>query len=233
MMNHTLPFHIAILAAGLLLLQSSSFAHLVWLEPTTDGGLIIRFGEYGEEPETSPGHLDSLGQPVAWAISSEGSHESLATKCVSDGYSVTGTSENNPAQAQTAFPVMGATDEKPGRRPIFYARWCVHSPEEGRSIKPAADLDIVPTGKPGEFQVCFRGNAVPSITVEAHYPLGNSETFTTDDTGKVTVPLDNPGLYLLSCRHHREATSGYASGVKYDTLSHNATVAWQVAQPTP
>lgn len=228
MTNRTRSFKATLIAAGCLLLQGQSFAHLVWLEAADNGQLVLRFGEYGEDPETSPGHLDSLTTPVAWTSSAEGNSKTVNVKGLADGYSLDSTSESSPAQAQTAFPVMGASDGKPGRMPIFYARWHTDKADQETAVEPAADLDIVPTGKRGEFQVTFRGDPVSSVNVEAHYPAGNSETLTTDETGKVTVPLDNPGIYLLSCRHHREPATGYSRGVPYDTLSHNSTVAWQV-----
>lgn len=40
-----------------------ALAHEVWIEDTPDGQLIVRFAEYGEKFEKSPGALDALSIP--------------------------------------------------------------------------------------------------------------------------------------------------------------------------
>ena len=47
-------------------------AHEVWIEDLPTGQLVVRFAEYGEDYETSPGHLDELSLPESWKVEAEG-----------------------------------------------------------------------------------------------------------------------------------------------------------------
>ncbi len=47
-------------AAQLCLIANKSFAHEVWIEDTHEGQLVVRFAEYGDDFEKSPGALDAM-----------------------------------------------------------------------------------------------------------------------------------------------------------------------------
>lgn len=63
--NPHLRFVVFALACGL---ASQLLGHSVYVEPDTQGGLLIRFAEPGKPLETSPGHLDSVAAPVAFVV---------------------------------------------------------------------------------------------------------------------------------------------------------------------
>lgn len=116
--SFTLRFSSILLAAGLTVAS----AHEVWIEDTPEGKLFVRFAEFGDDFEKSPGHLDARGVPVAFAVSKEGKPTAIDAKKESAGYLLVGASPQSPAFAEAPFAVMGRGD-KAGRKPIFYARW--------------------------------------------------------------------------------------------------------------
>src|SRR5262249_19707249 len=140
----------------------------VWIEDTSDGQLIVRFAEYGEKFEKSPGALDALTLPFAWTPAVEtpkegptaagesraakedrdiraGKVDAFEVQKKSDGFFLAGSTAAMPAQIETGFTVMGKAGdpEKPARKPFFYARW--HPPGAG-AAQPGLNFDLVPTG---------------------------------------------------------------------------------------
>ena len=110
------------LVLGLFAAPPWANAHSVWIEPGPDAALVVRFGEPGEEPERSPGHLDEFTLPVAFTLDTNGVSHVLATVKKEDHFAVTPAPATEVLGLETAYEVMGAPG-KPGRMPLFYARW--------------------------------------------------------------------------------------------------------------
>lgn len=212
--------------AALLATAPLSPAHEVWIEDTTEGTLVIRFAEYGEEYEKSPGHLDALKTPEAWTSGEDGKPKTFDVQKKPDHYLLLGAKPANTAQAEAAFTVM-KRGEGPARRPIFYARW---HPAQAGAATPALTFDIVPTATPGEVQVYFRGQPLPEVKVYVVDPAGKESELTADKDGKVKTDLSAPGNHLLYCKHQREETRGYSGGVAFDAVSHNASLLLKVTK---
>jgi hypothetical protein len=219
------PFAAIIFAAT----ASQCLAHEVWIEDTPEGRLVARFAEYGDDFEKSPGALDSLSLPAAFVFGDKGKSSSVATEKKNDHFLIAGAVAKTAAHVETTFNVMGGGD-KPARKPVFYARW---QPAEGGAAQPALTFDLVPTGKPGEACVYFRGQPQPGAKATAYLPSGETKDLTADAGGVVRVEADAPGLYLIACKHQREAQNGFWNGRAYDTVSHNCSLAWRVAARTP
>lgn len=204
----------------------TSRAHEVWMEENATGQLVLRFGEFGESVEESPGHLDGLDAPNVWSIGKDGRVETQKQK---DGYLLPGIDARKPLLVEAGYAVMAgrepadAAAKKPGRKPIFYARW--HVP--GTEAKPALNFDIVPTGKEGEFCVYFRGKPTPEIEVTAFLPDGKTQDLKTDKAGLVSFSAPQPGLYMLKCKHQREDIPGFSGGLPYMQVSHNTATVWR------
>jgi len=214
---------LALAALATLSLSITTQAHDVWIENTETGRLVLRFGEPGEDVEMSPGHLDSLTPVNAWAITPTNTVAALEVRKESEGVLLVGAKSDQSVQAETGFPVM-ASAGKPGRKPLFYARWQPAGSGEG---KPALTLDIVPTGRPGEMRVYFKGQPVPEAKLTAHLPGGETEKLTANADGVATLKADKPGLYLVTVNHHRETQPGFHGGSAYELVSHNAALAWR------
>jgi hypothetical protein len=205
-------------------LAISAHAHSVWIEDL-DGKLVVRFGEPGDEPEKSPGRLDSLTtvtgwtpgapQPKAVVVSKKADHFLLGEAAVGEA-----------AQIETGFGVRKSGD-KPARRPFFYARW---QPAGNSAATPALNLDLVPTG-PGEVKVYFRGQALPGAKLVLRAPKGAEKELAADEKGIVKLgETKEEGLYLLTCAGHSENVPGFFGGLAYEVASHNASLTWRVGK---
>ncbi len=220
-------------ASFLILLTppTALLAHSVWLEPLPDGQLSLRFGEWGDAPETSPGHLDSLIHPTAITLKAgEPVPFTLAKKA--DHYLVAGSKDTEPASAKSDYAVMKRGDA-PGRRPIFHARWWPASRPVAEI--PLTTLDLLPSAaKPGQILVSFKGKPVAAgVELKFHAPGADTLTLTTDATGHVQLPeVKKAGLCLLTLGRHSEAAPGEFQGQAYEIASHSASLCWKVDAPT-
>lgn len=223
MKTNCLRYFFLILAA---LLPLTSSAHSVWIEELPDGQLCVRFAEWGEDFETSPGHLDSFAAVSGWTLTDEGQPELFEVTKKSDQFFLGKATSSRPAFAQAPFTVRKLHEDKPARAPIFYCRW---QPENGGAGKPAMTLDIVPTGKPGEARVYFRGKPLGGVEVILHAPAGDEQKLTADADGFVRVAdLSKPGPYLLAIGRYSEELPGFFYGVPYGITSHSASLYWTV-----
>src|ERR1700744_818228 len=161
-------------------------AHDVWIEDLSDHRLVIHFGEFGDELETSPGYLDSLSLPQAWTKTAVTNPVPFEIEKQTNALLLAGSSASNFAAAETDFEVLSATN-KPSRLPIFYARW---QPADAGPGKPALTLDLVPDGKPGDIRLYFRGQPVPGETITAHGPADFEKELKTDADGRVHFTLE-------------------------------------------
>lgn len=207
-------------AMVLMLATARSDAHDVWIEDTPAHQLIIRFGEFDDELETSPGYLDSLTAPAAWTKGKEGDPVAFSVQKGTNSFLLVGASITNMAAAEADFEVLSATN-KPARLPIFNARW---QPAEAGPGVPTLTFDLVPQEKPGDVRVFFRGKPVADQKVTVSGPNGYEEDQKTDANGNVHFNLTVPGFYLFTSNHYRETRFGYAGGRPYDLVSYNASL---------
>jgi hypothetical protein len=243
-------YFVLVLLIGVL--SVSAPAHEVWIEDTPDGQLVVRFAEYGDDFEKSPGPLDALNPLSAWSSRTEtlkegaaagkggpesrqgherqdlgmDSAETVQIKKNKDHFLLVGLSSTKAAQMESDFTVMGTPEnsEKPARKPFFYARW---QPPGAIASQPSLNFDIVPTGNAGEARVFFRGKPLPAVKVKFHPPEGAEEELISDNAGLIHFDDSKPGFYLLCAAHQREATSGFSRGKAYDVISHNCSLSWR------
>lgn len=224
-------------------------AHEVWIEDTTDGKLVVRFAEYGEKFEQSPGSLDALSLPFAWTPGDaakeakangvaagapsgeakailEGQVKSFETQKKSDHFLIVDAAPDKIAEIETGFTVMGkpGNPEKPARKPYFYARW---HPAGAGAGEPGLNLDIVPTGNKGEARLYFRGKPLAATKLKLYPPGAAEQELTTDADGLVRFDASKPGLYLLAGARYRETIPGFFGGKPFDVTSHNCSLAWR------
>jgi hypothetical protein len=205
-----------------VLMTSRVLGHSIWIEPSDDGQLVVRFSEPGEEYETSPGHLDGVSPPVAFAFGTNGSPQTIDAPRKTDHFLLPNLSPTHAACLEAPYAVM-TTPGRPGRKPIFYARW---QPDIDTAADPALTLDLVPTGKPGEVRVYFRGQPLADITATLHGPDGKNREIVADAEGYLRFTADQSGLHHLSIGRHRETQGGFHGGLAYELTSHNAALTW-------
>jgi len=202
------------LAVGVLM---TSRAHSVWLEPDLNGGLLIRFAEPDGKFEKSPGHLDSLTPPAAFALVA-GEPAAVDASKRTDHFALPGTSVTNAVGVETSFTVRAK------RKPLFYARW---QPVAGGPSTPLLTLDLVPTGKLGEVRIWFRGQPLGGVKAKLRTPDEQEVELVADVEGFLRFLSNQSGLHLLSLAHHRESLPGVHQGRPYEQTSHNAALTWR------
>jgi hypothetical protein len=196
------------------------FAHSVWIEPGADKQPVIRFAEPSGKLEKSPGYLDRLTVPMAFQTASDSTNPpaTLSVSKQKDHYAIAGAASTNIIGVETSFTVRA------GRKPLFYARWQPAGAGEGQ---PVLTVDLVPTGKPGEARLYFRGAPRGGVKATLMTPGGDEKEFTADAEGYIRVPATEPGLYLLTVAHQREPIAGVHLGVAYKETSHNCALSWE------
>ncbi len=201
-------------------------AHQMWLEELADPPRhVVRFGEFGDSVEKSPGYLDQLAPVLAWLPAAAGGETKvLPSTKKEDHFLLTGEGVSPVVLAQTGFPVMGK-EGAPGRLPLFYLRWHQAGPAQAAAApRPAMTLDLVPEGK-NVVRVFFRSVPVPQAALTLMQAGGGESSLTTDGEGRATIPACPPGLTLLTV-NQKEDLPGVFLGKLHDITSHNASLSW-------
>jgi len=209
------------------LLPLAASAHSLWIEELPDhAGLGVRFAQWGDEYETSPGHLDSFVQVSGWTVDDKGQPQLLEVVKKKDHFFLGKVDGPRPVFAQAQFTVRKLHEDKPARAPIFYCRW---QPEGAGAGTPSMTMDIVPTGKPGEARVYFRGKPLGGVEMLFFSPKVTDQKLQADADGFVRAPdMTKPGQYLLAVARYSEELSGFFNGVPFGITSHSASLYWTV-----
>ncbi len=220
MINNTIKLISSILLLNLV--QLNSYGHSVYFDENKNSEIKLRFGEFQDEYEESPGYLDSLDAINAWKINDKNEPEKLDIEKQKNGFSLTAQNSDNVA-AQTGFPVMALTDQP--RKPYFYARWCADF--KSKSI-PTLTLDIVPNGQEGEVKVFFRGKPLTGIKLNLYTPDYDKIELISDKNGIVVFKdnIKSKGIYMLKIARYSESISGFDQGKLYKIISHNCSLNW-------
>ena len=211
------------------LLSQAVSAHSLWIEELPDhAGLGVRFAQWGDEYEVSPGHLDSFSQVSGWTLDDKGQPQILAVVKKKDHFFLGKVEVGRPAFAQAHFTVRKLHEDKPARAPIFYCRW---QPEGAGAGTPAMTMDIVPTGKPGEARVYFRGKPLGGVELLFFSPKVSDQKLQADAEGYVRAPdISKSGQYLLAVARYSEKLPGFFNGVPFGITSHSASLYWRVKE---
>ena len=208
-----------LLATSLLAVAGSALAHAVWLERDAKG-VNLYYGEYDEaKREPSPGRLDDVGAPHVFVNDSP----------------VVGQKGANAwryAAASKVAEVRAEVLENPVRdwrkqgigivKPLFYARYA----ESANAQKPVAELDMVPTGKSGEFQLFLKGQALPGIKVVIVAPNGWMREAKTNADGRIEAEMPWRGVYVLEATHVVPENGEY-NGVAYEARRMRTTLSYR------
>ncbi len=205
-----------LLSLLVLVLTVSAFAHTVWIEPL-DGQIVIRFAEPDGNFEKSPGHLDSLSGPVAFTVITNAARGVESPK-MTNHFQMISASPTNAAGVESIFTVRAA------RKPHFYARW---QPAGAGAGVPMLTFDLVPTGKPGEVRVYFRGKPLGGLKATLRTPDEKDKEIAVDADGFIRFTSTQSGQHLLTIPHYRENLAGFHAGRAYEQTSHNTALTWR------
>lgn len=214
----------ALVASVSLLAATTAQAHQVWIE-NAGGQARLHFGEFNENlRETSPGRLDQfLGVPTLEQRSAGGTQRAEG-QLGKDAFSYTVQPDAQALFATASYPLIDRSKRNlPAMLWVPAARWVASA---GQAVAPQPKaLDLVPTGKPGEFKVVFNGAPVPKLAVELVAPSGWSRSAPTGDDGTVAFALPWKGQYVAEVKH-TDKTAGEAQGKPYGEASYVTTLSF-------
>lgn len=218
---HKLLLSLAILAAP------AAQAHHIWLEQ--DGKTVkLQFGEFAlNQRETTPGLLDKFSAPSATLIGKAG-ERALTLDKTAQGFVLSGApaAGESVVAEEASYPSWETTENgKVSTHVWIPAARLATSFAAGQ---PRLALDIVPTGKAGEFKLFYKGQPLAKAAVSATVPSGWAREATTDDAGAVRFDLPWRGVYVLEAQHTDKA-GGERAGKPYATASYVTSLT--VSQP--
>ena len=218
------------LAACLAALSSRVQAHQVWIEPTAQGAAQLCFGEFRMNlREDSPGLFDRLPPPAVLLETKDGVTPVTATKGVESYVLAARPTKGTSLLAQDAnYPVRESRDEVGVNGRMAWIPAARYVPDLAART-PRLDLDIVPTGSPGEFKVFLGKDAVPKAKVEVIAESGWSRELRTDTDGVLRLSMPWRGRYLL-LTHFNDLTPGERAGKPYDFVTYTTTLYFEQAE---
>lgn len=206
---------------------TTASAHQVWLE-NAGGQARLHFGEFNENlRETSPGSLDKFkGVPVLEQVTGT-SAQRVEGKLGKDAFAYTTTGTPHTLFATPAYPLI---DRSKRNLPAMVwqpsARWVASL---AQPVVPTAPLDLVPTGKPGELKVVYKGAPVPKVKVQLAAPSGWTREVETGEDGTVTFVTPWKGQYVAEVKHTDKTEGITAQGEKYGEASYVTTLTFVLA----
>ena len=225
-MTSSLRLKASLLACAALTAAASASAHQVWLENTA-GQARLHFGEFNENlRETSPGALDKFKGVPALEQRTGATAQRVDGQLGKDGflYTVAGTPDTLLATA--TYPLI---DRSKRNLPAMYwqpsARWVASL---AQPVAPTAPLDLVPTGKPGQFKVVFKGAPLAKAKVQLAAPSGWTREAEAGEDGIVSFVTPWKGQYVAEVKHS-DKTPGEVQGEKYGEASYLTTLSFVLA----
>jgi uncharacterized GH25 family protein len=217
------PFSLVLCAA------TSAQAHQIWLEQPAGQSAVIRFGEYGENlRESSPGLLDKFGRPTATLMSAKGEQTADGSKTGS-GFALPFKAGSGDAivAEDAGYPLYTARQGDKETKNRYYpaARLITGFAAQ----EPRLAFDIVPAGKPGEFKIFFKNQAVPKAKVTLVTQSGWAKEAHADAQGVVKFDMPWKGTYVAEASH-TDRSAGERPGAggpeKFDGVSYVTTLTY-------
>jgi uncharacterized GH25 family protein len=217
-MNHLRAF-----APLLLCLAASAHAHQIWIEQPVGGNAVVRFGEFGENlREASPGLLDKFGKPTATLVTARG-EQSVDARKTSSGFALPFKAGKGDALVaeDAAYPLYDFKKGEQAQKGWYLPAARLVTGDE--AVPPKLALDMVPTGKAGEFRLFFKGQPLPKAKVAMVTQSGWAREGHSDAQGLVNFDLPWRGTYVAEVSH-TDTTAGERRGPggaeKYDKVDY-------------
>lgn len=217
-------------ALVLLGVAGTAHAHQIWLEqPAGHKTAFVRFGEFGENlRETSPGLLDKFVKPTATLLSAK-EEKNVDARKVGDGFELTfGAAHGDSIIAEDAnYPLY--TWKQGGKETTNWYRPAARLITDFSEQKPRLTLDLVPTGKSGEFRLFLQGQPRAKTKVTLVTQSGWAREGHTDAQGLVTFDMPWKGTYVaeVSVNERSPGERPGANGTeKFDGVSYVTTLTY-------
>ena len=223
-MKKSLTFTSVCLAAASLFSQVAS-AHYIWIERDAKAGsqtARLYFGEVAEVREQSPGRMDDIKGPKAWAVSNSIAAE-LNVKRTQHYFAITGALTPQLVATEAGHEVKDWSSSGIGIvKPMYYARHSAWPLKQ--AIAPAKELklDVQPVaGSKDSFVVLFDGMPLPRAKAVIYAPNDWEKEYKTDDKGQLKMALPWKGQYAIEVIY-KEPADGEFEGKKFDAYRHRA-----------
>ena len=185
----------------LLALSENAHAHFVWLERDGDGPARAYFGEWIDDlREKTGGLLDRFKAPRAFLGASS---EPLPVTRNDNNLEITVKGRGDVRFVDSSVPPREDKEKGGTTKTVYYAK-------HGRSETAAKlDLELVPTETNGKtFVLIFFGSPLPKAELTIIGPSKWEKPLTTDEQGRVTLPMPWAGRYVLEVTHFDEKAGG-------------------------
>jgi len=203
--KHTLCTLLTGMLPVALLATSQSFAHQLWIEPA-EPNPRMHYGYLDRNlREISPGRLDEIIKPLAQQVTADGAEHSLTLATQRDHLELI---LNQPLEKEGTLLLIygnGPTYEQEG----VSTHWTMASrfvADHLTAVPIQLELDILPTGNHGTFQISLMGEPLAHQDVRLASEYGWGMNRSTDEQGIVSFPsLPWEGLYIISTHHTIDA----------------------------
>jgi len=204
------------IAMAALLACGAAQAHYLWIE-SGEAGAQLYFGEAEALlKEHSPGKLDNIKGPQAFAVDAAGKQTAAAITRATDHIAISGKTAGH-AVAEESLEVRDLQKHGLGiAKTNYYAR--SGQPASGTSVLP---LDVQAQGA-DSFTVLYRGQPLKNAKLEVIAPNTWMQEHTTDARGVVRINTPWRGQYVLHVLHV-DKTPGEFGGAKYDNVRSHFT----------
>lgn len=207
-------------------------AHYIWIErdaKATNQAARLYFGEVTEVREQSPGRMDDIRGPKAWALSTAAATELSVTR-TQKYFAITGALTPQLVATESGYEVKDWTSSGVGIvKPMYYARHSAWPLKQAIAPVKELKLDIQPlAGSNDSFVVLFDGKPLPKAKAVIYAPNDWEKEYKTDDAGQLKMALPWQGQYAIEVIY-REVTPGEFKGKKFDAYRHRAILT--VVQP--
>lgn len=211
--------------AALLALVTPCQAHQIWIEQPDGQNAVIRFGEFGENlREASPGLLDKFGKPVGTLITTKGEQKSDASK-TANGFTLPfkAAPGDSILAEDASYPLY--TWKQQGKDTTNWFLPAARLITSFAAQQPRLALDLVPTGKDGEFKLFFKEQPKAKTKVTLVTESGWTKEAHTDEQGVVKFDMPWKGVYVAEVSFN-DRTAGERGAEKYDGVSYATTVTY-------
>lgn len=205
-----------------LLFAGAAHAHQIWLEQTPKAASLY-FGEYDRnQREISPGLLDKITQQTATLVSAKG-EQALTSSRTKNAIVFSAHAAKNESifTEDASHPV---SEYKKDEVTVRFARILgARLVTSNQPQEPKLTLDLVPTGKQGEFKIFYKGIAQAKTKVGLISQSGWTRDASSDENGVVKFDMPWQGTYVLEVRYV-DKTPGERAGKPYDFTNHMTTL---------
>ena len=208
---------IAVVASGFLM-TANAHAHYLWLERDGNGSAKAYFGEWVDDlHEKVGGLLDRFKNPRAFLTSA---NELLPIEKRNDGFDITAKGVGDLRMIDDSIAPRPDSEKGGKTRTIYYAK-------AGRLETLAKiDFELIPTTVNGkEFTLQLRGAPVAKTEVTVYAPSKWEKKLTTDDKGRVALPMPWAGRYVVEIVYFEEKPGGDGDG-KFDRTRHISSLSF-------